>query len=460
MRTRIPKVTLAVLIALVWPGYTFAAPPTPVTGLAAAVQGEAIVLTWDASASADISAYTIYFAQESIIESGGEYDDFEKTSGPVTTYTLVSPYTSGTFYVAVLAVNAAGEESLAFTEEVKVDLSGGAVPEAPLPTSLPMEEETTRQNADTLQLLSAEVKSPTQIVLRFSSSIEISVKDAPRAFRIVGPDDVLLPIREMLVEGNVATVTTETQKRGVVYEVKLTEPLRGTNGSPLDPVSRSAFFTGHVGGQEPPPPPPPCALDPLNPPPATNLTLEPQAQPDGLYTVTARWVVDTRCGEIMGFLVFQTLDGGQSFQGPDVLPAAIGGAMLRNVPAGYFGLAVYTINAYGYPSQAGAFSTVPLPLVPGAAFPTYPFQGAVILEPLPLSNGATIDALPEQQPFPVTVRELPEGHATPTHMAAPLPGTTIDPVRLAMVLGASLGLMFLVAILTIAARRAVRRIVG
>jgi hypothetical protein len=408
----LPANRLGLLALLTLPIITFAAAPPYVTGLSGELQPNGEVrVSWTQSTDRNVTKYRLYYSTESILESGGIYDDFEETPGPENVYVFVDPPSTGVLYVTILAVNTAGQESEAFVEEVKVDLSqrkpaetprleqssassrapasaqGSAafsvmlppsfsssssassvivltIPPAPeaMPTppeQIPVHEPP--QKDGLLHLLLAEAITPTQVKLTFSDPVTIEPSLAPQAFAITAPGGALLKILQITIDGPAVLVDTAPQQSGVIYQVKLAEPLMGLGGLPLDPTDRSVFFTGHAQGAvaTPTPQQQPGVYDPTRPPEVTGLKLRATAEPGGMYSVTAQWQQEQRA-DIAHYVVRQSLDRGRTFSDPQVLPVDIAGIELRGVHAGEFGLMLGIVNVYGYPS-AGIFESITLP---------------------------------------------------------------------------------------------------
>lgn len=498
--TILHSLAIALLVALMTPGRAGAVPPPAVTGLAGAARGREIVLTWDPSPDPSVTSYNVYYSSQSILENAGLYDDFENTGSPAATFALPVPNLSAEeIFIAVLAVNGLDEEGAAFDDEIAIGLTGAnagkpayIAPGDAVPEGMTAEPPQMFATDGALHLLSAQALSPTQILLTFSNPIEIAPAYAPQAFRIVDARGVLLPIRSMLIDQERAAADTETQTRGAVYEVRLSEPLAGVPSLPLDATDRSAFFAGHPDGltespaqppaqqqqqtpvpaQQPPSTPPitvpsqpACPRDPYAVPDVQNFTMAHEPQTDGSYTVTARWTADNSCGDLIGFVALQTRDRGLSFGPPELLPIDIAGAILRGVTPGEFGLALYAINQYGFVSQNGAFGNLSLPFTAGSNF-TYPFGGAISIEYIPLADGnvrweVIPDSPPQagtgatetpQGPFPVTIAEP----AAAPHAAAPS-RTKIDPTRLAVVLVSGFALVLAATGATVWTKKAVRK---
>lgn len=375
------------------------AAPSPVTGVDANVLGDEVVVQWDPVTSDPIEYYRVYYSSESILNNDGLYDDFEVTEGDNTTLTFIPPG-GGLLYVAVIAVATSGLESEFFTEEDMVELEAKDLPptgvfkdvddDAPPPPLKPP--------ADTskVRLLKGTVTSPTEIVIEFSSSLTVEADRAPEGLKIEAPGGKKLQIKSIIIDAKTVTIKTVTQTKGTVYNVQFSEPFEGKSGQPLDADDRSVLVTGHAEGADAPPPPPPGRVaNPQEPPDLQNVTIVPQIQQNGAYTITLEWEpVDNTPGDLYGIIAYQTRDG-QTFGPPGLLPIDVRGVTLNDVTPGFFGIYLQTANMYGYTSP-GVFQYVTLPTyVPGYGFYgdlTFGSAGA---------DGSPTEDLSEKQEIPV-----------------------------------------------------------
>lgn len=375
--------------------------PSPVSGLQAVVQNGQVAVSWNIPAEQDIAYYRVYFSAQPILENGGAYDDFEATQNANTFYTLQHRPAKGTLYIAVLAVNLQGIEGEVFVEEAVVNV--GSPPDAPsfMPTleeySPPVQEEQapseqaveedpvqlfdlapendptpeevqelqqtiqeqveslpTWQEVDykgKLHLILTDVPSPTEVVLTFSGNPTVDAQRAPEAFSIINSNGDSLRIESIFIEGDIITVSTEKQTRDSMYEIKLSEPLEGRDGSPLDATNRQAFFVGHPAGQEevqeveiPTAPTPEVEADPRG---ISDLTLTTSSLLNGTYTVHARWNVRNAYNDLVYYSIRQSNDGGETFSAPELMPFAVSGLDIPGVLPGEYGVAISTINIFG-----------------------------------------------------------------------------------------------------------------
>ncbi len=214
-----------------------------------------------------------------------------------------------------------------------------------------------------VHLLIAEALSPIQVKLTMSTAVAVEPTGAPQAFRIEGPNGTDLHITQLLISDKLVILDTVGQQKGVTYTVRLSEPLMGTAGEPLDLQDRSAVFTGHELGSNSVSAPATTAnaFDPMLPTDVTGFRL--RAVPDAggkTYTVTAQWQPDLSRTDLAYYLVSQSLDGGATFSEPEMAPMDIGGIEIKGAQPGELGISLRVVNIYGKTS-AGVFDKVTLP---------------------------------------------------------------------------------------------------
>jgi len=354
--------------------------PSAVTGVTASGVGGEISVEWDAISSDPIAYYRVYYSGESILDNDGLYDDFEVTEGDETHLRFLPPLGMDMMYIAVIGVAKNGLESEFFTSEAIVDMNAvvappSSVPEAPKPpqpeNTAPVVDTPPVQNGGaTARLLKGTVQTPEKILVEFSASMTVDSAKAPTSLKIEAPGGKKLQIKKITIEAKTITITTETQERGKVYNVQFSEPFESRAGQPLDKDDRSVLVTGHVNGKDPvvdPLTPPVREVDPMAPPDLENISIVPELQANGAYTITLQWTIDNIPGDLYGIVAYQTRDG-QNFGQPNLLPIDISGVQLADVTPGFFGIYLQTVNTYGYVST-GIFQYVNLPMyIPGYGF--------------------------------------------------------------------------------------------
>lgn len=253
---RIPLLRLALTASmLAWPLTAAAEPPPNVSGIQATLRGAEVVVEWQTE-NETIAAYNVYLGQKSILENQGAYDDFVTVSGRLRQYiiTEVPPYSE--LFVTVTALNGAGEESVAFTEEVRLDLAAPGGPGEVRTQEVPSPSQRA-QEANSIALLSAESRSPTEVVLNFSRTAVVPVEQAAGAFQITSETGQSLSLLRLELQGAAVIVTTTPQIPQTRYDIVVSPVVSGANDAggtvPLDQNRNRASFTGFgvSGAQDP-----------------------------------------------------------------------------------------------------------------------------------------------------------------------------------------------------------------
>lgn len=388
------------IAALTMPFMTMAA-PVSVTGITAKVEPDGIHVQWDA-VSGNIAHYRVFYSHESILNTGGLYDEFEKTSGAETRHILRNIPNGTDIYISVLAVDANGVESAFFTEEAHVVLtdtptasatsSAASVAEVassatnnPLPsvassaaTSSIM---STNTSADALRLLSVDVVSSTGVTLHFSHPVNVDPSRATEAVLIETASGNVLAMKRFTIQGNAIHVDTDVQERTTVYTVKIGEAITafGTSGERLtvDPNEAPMLFIGHMSGKEP---------VQKNTKTSEVVRLRLRAQPTGsTYRVEATW--QPAEGDVKQYAISQTTDGGKTYSAPQAVKPDERDLIIADVPAGTFGIRVVTVFADGSTSK-GLSQQMDLPRTNGTSI-----QGSVTRP-----TGGSSKALPNSGP--------------------------------------------------------------
>ena len=438
MKNCFPRTCFFLSVLLV-PGILCAASPAAITGIQTEIEDGSVHISWDSPTEQNISYYRVYFSSESILENGGEYDDFEATPDAKSSYILQYKPTGGMLYISMLAVNDAGEEGSIFVEEavvfVQIENNGNDddEPIAPVlqdasPLLPPIESDEPKdpvfdvvtpgdQRADdgnddpsdtppewqarnlggTLHLLLADVISPTELNLLFSGRPTVEPAAAPRAFSIVDTDGRQLRIKSILIDQEEISVQTEEQVRGKTYKVVLSEPLHGEDGSPLDETNRQAIFMGHKEGREivsnQVTPVVPTENLWMNPLPICDLTLATSSLLNGTYFVKAQWDLLCSPADIAYYSVRQSRDGGQTFGEPQLLQGNISSIEIPGVTPGEYGIGITILNIYEFASAEVFKSIVVGPQqTPAPLQPTTPSVFAPLTQPVGTQAPQQIDA--------------------------------------------------------------------
>lgn len=411
----------ATLFALLSPAAVHAA-PGGVSGISASVVNGEVLVQWSAPISGDaVTGYRVYYSQESILENGGTYDDFEESAGTATQYSLKDLPAAPMIYVSVLAVNAAGQESNFFLEEAPVDLSSLNVPSeeptvdpepqqsssiapppasssiapvasssvapvvqasssaAPVqaPASAPSSQETPPlplPTSEMFALVKAEAVSATGVLLTFSLPVILDSKQAAQAFAMKNSSGTQLSLRRLLIAGNRVEIHTEPQVRGAAYIVEVGSVVQGQSSDPakgpvaMNAEQNKALFLGHASGIEAPNASSklPVPLD------VAGLRIASTPESNGRYTVTATWTSTNSPDLVSGYEIRQSQDNGRTFAAPQQAPADATTVRLQGVPSGEFGISVRVISPFNTVSN-GVFTSV---LLPGLTKPKTPLSNS------------------------------------------------------------------------------------
>lgn len=120
--------SLLLSTALLLPVAAAAEAPPPVTEIHAERTADGVRVTW-APVPGPIARYQVYYNSESILKSGGSYEDFDLTEDATTSHIVSGPITAGPVYVSVIAESLSGEDSGFFVEEATVPAPGNGTPQ-------------------------------------------------------------------------------------------------------------------------------------------------------------------------------------------------------------------------------------------------------------------------------------------------------------------------------------------
>lgn len=351
MKTLLRPLLLMASFALAVPT-ALAAAPSNATGILVTDNDGSVVVTWDVPTDQSITHYEIYYSRKSILENNGAYDDLETTDNVLPFVELKNAPKSGDLYVAVSAVNAQNEKSN-LTEEAHITLSGTSAQSSStsVAMSIPMSSAASSAAAATeLQLLSAVPVSGTGILLTFNANVNVPRETAASAFKVTYGSGLTLGLRKLIVDGRSVWLITEPQLPQMSYVITVSSVVVSKTVPPM-PMSMTknvlgvwGFGTAVTGTGSVMPPAPA----------ASGLQMESHKQPNGRYVVTVTWTPPTDAANLAGYKVLQSDGKGHKLGTEQVIPPSAKNIVLRDVPAGSFGIMVTSINADGSTGQSVA----------------------------------------------------------------------------------------------------------
>lgn len=364
--------TFLALLALAWPLGAAAVAPATVDDVQASLQDGTVHIQWTAPAG-DVSSYRIYYSHQSILENNGIFDDWVETDGNPTSYDLTPP--AGTrLFVAVLAVNADGEESATFGSEAAVDLpqtSSSSVSAAP---------------AEAPQLRSARGTSLSEVVLSFSKNIRIPAAEIASAVQISDEAGNDLSVQSVTLTGSFITLKTASQVPGAVYTVHVSKVWSQNGSRPLDPQASTATFTAAE----------PAAVGPGHPTAEAvvkELNLEGTRIRRGEYSVTANFeLLPSASGaQISSFRLFQSTDGGETFMQSQTLPPQTRRIEVDGIPEGTITFLLRAVLSDGRTADAPLASITLSPAIPKGTVASRsqvvtPTGASIVSSPSPLAK--------------------------------------------------------------------------
>ncbi len=272
------------LVALT--GTVFAA---PVTSLHGEYRNGQAKITWAAPAGEKPSSYNLYYSQSTIIGNNGEYDDFEKIDGSLTSFSMTRA-AKGEIYVAVLPVNSNGEETASFSEEVRLPLMEGSSADAEGGTAA-----APGAGMTLLTLEKAQSDSATGILLTFSHATTVPPAQAKTAFTVEDASGTLIPLTRLTIKDKTVLLHTRAQKRGATYVVRVQQAVTGKDAAgkalSLDPLRSSVTFTATEGVLAP-------VLPPIRQPSAAKSSAPSSVLPATVTTVPAKGLPSSGLGVV------------------------------------------------------------------------------------------------------------------------------------------------------------------
>ncbi|MDD5470211.1 MAG: hypothetical protein PHO92_05445, partial [Candidatus Peribacteraceae bacterium] len=279
----------------------------------------------------------------------------------------------------------------------------------------PPETDPAEDPVRSLELLSVTAVSSTQVRLTLSEPLQIRMKDARSAFVIRQTGGEQLEIRSVNVDGTTIVLTTNEQRPGVVYELRVADTLTEQTGFLMDAASRVSLFTGYGSGEEnsvavpPAMPNAPMADEAAleggilpsdnTVPNIRGLVLQTMRTADGLYSVKAEWDPASLSPQIAFLVIGQSFDRGATVLNPHLVPANALNVTVAGVPAGMFGVFVQAMDTQGRVSP-GVFESVLLgaEALPQIAAAPLAQIAPVEVPPAPPSPSPSQEVIPVAQP--------------------------------------------------------------
>jgi hypothetical protein len=385
MHTQTFRLLLGIALMVMLPAMAMAAPPVPVSGVTVELENGGVRVRWD-PVEGQTSA-RIYWSYLSILGNDGAYDDYVVSDSADPEFFIENPPAVDTLFIAVIAENADGEQSPFFIEEASVELGDGpesgdeeaqaeeesssseeqvdgassdGFTEGSIDAGMFASSQPTEQSSSVMSdaessapaqdgkfhLLSAESPSPSQVIATFTHPISLEPQDAPFAFTIAAPGGRTLHVLRIEILNERATLTTETQERDAAYQLTTSSVLHGVqfvDGSqisvPLGNVTETVAFQGHAQGSEP------------QAAPAQGFALDVMPMAGGLFSVQAS-LTNLPREDIVRYDVYQSIDGGQTFNGPQQVDPAAPSIRVDGIVPGFFIMTLQPVGSDGQMRQA------------------------------------------------------------------------------------------------------------
>ncbi len=354
---------LSILFSALFVGSAVAqivAPPN-VDNVQASVQDGKLVVTWDAVEDpAGISFYRLYYGRESIMDNGGNYDDFEQTADNQLTYTFPSLPSGPDVYVSVLAVNTGGMESDAFQSEAHVVLTAPASSSSEAQSSVTSAVSSTSSALPMGQFLlsKAEAKSLTGIILTFSHALDTTTQILPSDVIVLDQSGTQLVVTGVELIGAQMRLTTTPQTPEKKYIIATFGSAKDSQGNVAVTLKQIEFYGYMAGGMNSSPS---ATTDTTPPEDPTGLRLVPKLLSNGLYNVFSFWNPSKDTAKDLESYEVDISEGGLAYVRSGSLPATAREAKHENMkPGTTFGVRVKAKDAAGNES-AGITKVITLP---------------------------------------------------------------------------------------------------
>lgn len=222
-------------------------PPDDVENLAISIYDQSVVLSWDvATDNVGVTGYNIYYGNEPVTADGGEYTE-KIGAGDVIEYLVGDLENGETYYFAVTAYDAAGNESENYSEEVS------GTPDATYGT--PPARFTMHEAADEEPPAVTDAQAPDNetVIVVFSKGVVLPAMNPEDAFTIINnTTSELLDVLNVEMDpedlmGETVVLTTARQEAGVEYLLTAGIQIEDTAGNPIvSGTSDTAAFIGSI----------------------------------------------------------------------------------------------------------------------------------------------------------------------------------------------------------------------
>jgi hypothetical protein len=216
-----------------------AAFPSDVANVKAVGKDKMITLSWDASTdNVAVTGYKIFYGTQSVSESSASYTQGPVDAGNVLTYDIKNLEAGKTYYFAVTAYDAAGNESEFYSNEASA---------APIASLTPAASE----DKVAPKVISASAISSSTVKVVFSEAIKLPDTKPESAFTV--KEDLagtaLVVTQAALdatdVTNRTVTLTTAAQKKAAKYVLTVGIQLQDLAGNPMvSGTSDTAVFIG------------------------------------------------------------------------------------------------------------------------------------------------------------------------------------------------------------------------
>ncbi|MEQ1849471.1 MAG: hypothetical protein ABL890_02690 [Candidatus Peribacteraceae bacterium] len=242
------------LAALTGIGSVLAVAPSVVTDVTASMtQDGGVAVSWSPVSGA--VSYNVYFSRQSILGNGGDYDDFQSTTGAESTYIFSAPpIETGTLYVAVLAVTASGEESEGFATEGSVVIGSAPVTngtqsseaEGSSSSEAPASSGTT---SEPMNYKAVQAVSATGVTITFTKALDMTALPGAGHFVITDSGGTILTVSEVhAISAETVLLKTMPQAAKRQYVIGLVQNVRAADGTTMTVSVPRALFDGFEAG--------------------------------------------------------------------------------------------------------------------------------------------------------------------------------------------------------------------